>query len=106
MDNKNYIKDGKVYNTTFFGRVDVFDIVDEFPEDYEVWPIGRANFPFPGYLPLGRFKDDHMVEGFALKSVRTDESLADEILKHRYGIVDYGKFMKLVKDKCPSGFVC
>lgn len=35
-------------------RTDKFRIVDTFPRDYIVWPIGRHNFPFPGYIPLAK----------------------------------------------------
>lgn len=100
MEKKNYIEGGKIINTSFFGRVDVFQIVDDFPMGYEVWPIGRINFPFPGYLPLGVFKGYHMVEGGynMLKAIKTDEALADEILKNRHGTVDYFKFKELTKN--------
>lgn len=95
MDKKNYIEGDKIINTSWFGRVDVFQIVDEFPCGYSVWNIGRKNFPFPGYLPLGRFKDYVMVEGCVLKAIKADERLADEILKHKHGSVDYWKFKEL-----------
>ena len=35
-------------------RTDKFKIVDTFPLGYIVWPIGRENFPFPGYIPLAK----------------------------------------------------
>lgn len=35
-------------------RTDNFRIVDTFPRGYIVWPIGRQNFPFPGYIPLAK----------------------------------------------------
>ena len=35
-------------------RTDKFKIVDTFPHGYIVWPIGRENFPFPGYIPLAK----------------------------------------------------
>ena len=95
MNKKNYIEGNKIVNTTYFGRVDVFEIVEEFPCGYAVWNIGRENFPFPGYLPLGRFEDYRMVEGCVLKAIKTDEALADEILKHKHGSVDYWKFKEL-----------
>lgn len=97
MDKNNYQEGNKLVSKTFCGRVDVFEIVDEFPLGYEVWPIGRRNFPFPGYLPLGRFENYHMVEGSQLKAIKTDEALADEILNHsvKYGTVDCWKFKEL-----------
>lgn len=33
-------------------RTDVYDIVDQFPEGYIVWNIGRQNFNHPEYIPL------------------------------------------------------
>lgn len=96
MEKKNYIEGDKIINTSWFGRVDVFQIVDEFPCGYSVWNIGRQNFPFPGYLPLARFDSEYrMIDGCVLKAVKTDEALADEILKHRHGDVDYWKFKEL-----------
>ena len=84
MDNKNYIDGNKIVNTTFFGRVDVFQIVDEFPCGYQVWNIGRQNFPFPGYLPLGRFKNYQMENTtyYPLKAIKIEEKLADKVLKY------------------------
>ena len=54
MDNKNYIEGDKIINTTWFGRVDVFQIVDEFPGGYSVWNIGCQNFLF---LAIFRLQD-------------------------------------------------
>jgi len=34
------------------GRVDKFEIVDNWQDGYYVWPIGRHNFPFECWLPL------------------------------------------------------
>lgn len=35
-----------------WGRTDVFEIVEEWPEGYQLWNIGRSNFRHEGYLPL------------------------------------------------------
>ena len=70
MEKKNYIEGDKIINTSWFGRVDVFQIVDEFPCGYSVWNIGRQNFRFPGYLPLARFDSEyHLIDGCVLKAV-------------------------------------
>ena len=35
-----------------YAKSDIFIKVDEWPEGYYVWPIGRHNFQFEGWLPL------------------------------------------------------
>lgn len=35
-------------------RTDIYEVVDDFPNGYMIWPIGRGNFPFEGYIPLCR----------------------------------------------------
>lgn len=37
-----------------FGRTDVFQIVDKFPEGYIIWNIGRHNFEHECYIPLAQ----------------------------------------------------
>lgn len=44
----------KLVNKGWWGRVDEFEIVYEFPAGYRVWNIGRENFPFEGYIPLAK----------------------------------------------------
>lgn len=44
----------KLVNKDRWGNVDEFEIVDEFPNGYQVWNIGRGNFPFEGYIPLAK----------------------------------------------------
>ena len=65
-------------------RTDRFEIVDDFPCGYQVWNIGRSNFPFPGYLPLGVFENYHMkdVAYYPLKAIKIDEALSDKVLKY------------------------
>ena len=46
------IKECELIHTAWFGRTDKFTIVDEFPQGAIVWPIGRENFPFAGYIPV------------------------------------------------------
>ena len=63
-------------------RYDIYDIVDEFPTGYIVWNIGRHNFPYPGYIPLAKPTDvPFHIDLHSLKAIRTDEALADYILK-------------------------
>lgn len=44
----------KLVLSDFWGHVDEFEIVNEFPAGYQVWNIGRENFPFEGYIPLAK----------------------------------------------------
>lgn len=44
--------------TENYNRKDIFEIVDEYPHGYIVWPIGRRNFPFTGYVPLAKPTDE------------------------------------------------
>lgn len=76
------IKDGKmIENTMFCGRTDVFEIVDYFPEGYIVWPIGRENFPYKGYIPLCKVLDDgYHVDVSSLKALKIHEGLANYTL--------------------------
>lgn len=49
----------KIINKTWWGRVDEYEVVDTFPRGYEVWPIGRENFPYEGYIPLVKPDPNH-----------------------------------------------
>lgn len=44
----------KTFTDVNFGRKGTFTVTDTFPEGYVVWPIGRRNFPHPGFVPLAR----------------------------------------------------
>lgn len=44
----------KTFTDVNFERKDTFTVTDTFPEGYVVWPIGRRNFPHPGFVPLAR----------------------------------------------------
>jgi hypothetical protein len=57
-----WARNAEVITTEEMGRVDVFEIVDEWPAGYYVWNIGREHFPFAGWLPLA--KDGHNAESF------------------------------------------
>lgn len=64
-------------------REDRFKIVAEFPDGYQIWNIGRNNFPFPGYIPVCRIKEgDYHVELDNLVAVRCpNEDVALWLLK-------------------------
>ena len=54
-----------------YAKSDTFIKVDEWPEGYYVWPIGRHNFQFEGWLPLckdGKLKYD--VDINTLKAIK------------------------------------
>lgn len=41
-------------------RTGIFEIVEEWPDGYIMWNIGRENFPHEGYIPLGKpIKDEY-----------------------------------------------
>ena len=76
------IQDDKIIHKTRFGRTDVFEIVNKFPNGNVVWPIGRANFPYEGFIPLARPTDvPYHIDMNSLKALRVDEPIASDILK-------------------------
>lgn len=59
------------------GRIDRFEIVNEFPEGYQIWHIGRENFPHEGYLPLAVVDGNYHVDLSTLRCIKVEsESLA------------------------------
>ena len=62
-------------------RTDKFKIVDTFPNGYIVWPIGRENFPFPGYIPLAKphREKKYYIDPESLAALRCEKS--DAILR-------------------------
>lgn len=81
-----------------FGRKDVFEIVEEYPEGYIVWPIGRHNFQHPGYLPLAKIVGDGFhIDRNSLKAIRVDEDIANTILQEAIiRGVDKEKFKRMI----------
>lgn len=47
-----FLETERYFISASHNRSDVFIKVDEWPAGYYVWPIGRHNFPFEGWLPL------------------------------------------------------
>ena len=81
-----------------YGRRDVFEVVEEYPAGYIVWPIGRHNFQHPGYLPLAKTVGDGFhIDINSLKTIKVDEDIADTILEEaiRRG-VDEKKFKRMI----------
>lgn len=58
------------FEDTKYGRTDVFQIVDKFPEGYIIWNIGRANFPHECYIPLAQrvSLNKHSLEYYHIKT--------------------------------------
>ena len=81
----------------YYGRTDVYEIVDEYPKGYIVWNIGRHNFPHESYVPLAKPLEDCHINPTTLKAIKVkDEETALLILKEasRRG-VDEKRFKEL-----------
>ena len=81
-----------------YGRRDVFEVAEEYPAGYIVWPIGRHNFQHPGFLPLAKTVDGGFnIDRNSLKAIKVDEDIADTILEEaiRRG-VDEKKFKRMI----------
>lgn len=71
-----------IIDTNIWGRTDKFEIVNEFPDGYQVWNIGRHNFKHAKYLPLCAKSDDFKVDLSTLKAIKMPtEKQAARILK-------------------------
>lgn len=44
----------RIVDTGWWGRVDEYEVVEEFPCGYVVWNIGRHNFQHKGFVPLAK----------------------------------------------------
>lgn len=77
----------------------VFEVVDEFPDGYEIWAIGREHFDFEGCIPLCEVGKDYSVNTDTLKTLKVkDETLAlalmDEAIKQGVNKDKYNKMIK------------
>ena len=84
--------------TENYNRKDIFEIVDEYPHGYIVWPIGRRNFPFTGYVPLAKPTDEpYHIDINTLKAIKVNDNVADHILNEAsFRGVDKAKFHHIV----------
>lgn len=57
-------------HTDRWGDTRTFTIVDEFPDGAIVWPIGRINFPFDGYIPVVWPLKDFQIDGSRLMTLK------------------------------------
>lgn len=62
-------------HTTWFGRTDVFQILDEFPADYVVWNIGRQNFPFECYIPIAKPIGEYHIDTNTYSAVKVKDEV-------------------------------
>jgi len=66
-----FLETEKYFISASYYRSDVFIKVDEWPEGYYVWPIGRHNFQFEGWLPLCKDSNlKHHVNINTLKAIK------------------------------------
>ena len=63
-----------------------------------VWPIGRRNFPFTGYVPLAKPTDEpYHIDINTLKAIKVNDNVADHILNEAsFRGVDKAKFHHIV----------
>ena len=59
-----------------------FELVEQYPMGYEVWNIGRHNFPFECYIPLAKPLPNYRIDPTSLKAIKAEnETIALAILK-------------------------
>lgn len=88
--------------TTFSVHGRTFKTVDEFPDGYVVWNIGRYNFPIPGYIPICKpEKGTRNVDLNKLKAIKVgNEKKASKIMAAaRFDTIGKKEFQKLISKK-------
>lgn len=88
-----------IINETNWGRIDRYEVVDEWPAGCVVWNIGRGNFRHEGYLPLA-YVTDYQIDMSRLKAYHVgDEELCLKVLAAAGRVnVDYERF-KQIRDE-------
>lgn len=67
---------------TWYGKTDIYEIVDDYPAGYVVWNIGRHNFQHECYVPLAKPLANYRIDPTSLKAIKVkDEQTALAILK-------------------------
>lgn len=76
----------------------IFEVVDEFPDGYIVWNIGRNNFKHKGYIPLCKDDNNFQVDFDSLKAIYVgSEEVASKIAKEAgEHVVGKKRFIELV----------
>ena len=60
-----------------------FNVVDKASKGYILWPIGRHNFQFPGYIPCAKPNGDFSIDPNYLEAVYVgNEEFCLWLLKH------------------------
>ena len=60
-----------------------FNIVEKASKGYILWPIGRHNFQFPGYIPCAKPNGKYTIDANYLEAVYVgDEEFCLWLLKH------------------------
>lgn len=82
----------------FCNRVDVFEIVDEFPSDYIVWNIG-GNFKHDGFVPLAKPTDAYHISLEGLKAFRCESNELAQYIKDvaQYKTVTFNGYAKVLE---------
>lgn len=83
---------------TDFG-VHSFEVVNDFPDKFVVWNIGRENFPVLGYIPLCKLFNGYNVDVTQLKALfvgseQRAKKIAQLAGKHQFKKKDFLKFME------------
>lgn len=88
-----------IIDETNWGRIDRYEVVDEWPAGCIVWNIGRENFRHEGYLPLA-YVTGYQVDMSRLKAYHVgDEALCLKVLAAAGSSkVDYERF-KQIRDE-------
>lgn len=88
-----------------YWHTDIFEVVDEFPEGYIVWNIGRHNFQHPCLIPLAipTTEDQCHISRNGLKALRLEsEEVALHVLnvasRGIYGKIDRNNIGKVIAD--------
>lgn len=94
-----------------YWHTDIFEVVDEFPEGYIVWNIGRHNFQHPCLIPLAIPTDECHISRNGLKALRLEsEEVAAHVLnvcgRGIYGDIDRNNIREIITayklNKCGS----
>lgn len=86
-------------------NVYTFHVVNNFPDDYIVWNIGREHFPIQGYIPLAKIVSDYHIDPNTLMTIKCPSAeVADIILKKAgrktINKTEYNKIVEEYESKC------
>lgn len=99
---KKYEVGEKVVDCTG-GPTYVFEVVDEFPDGYMVWNIGRKNFPYENYIPLCEaIEGTYNIKAETLKMLYVEREVDALFIlnKANWRTVDKALFQKIVNGEC------